>query len=188
MSKVNGYVVVEDSPMYQTSYQGIARYPVWPLDSYSDPISILLSDTILHNFCSNPILNIICTPDYNLVSQYLLHCQNLGIRTKLFWIEAFSMSCAKNTVLSPKIEHGIWLGIDYVCSADASYLLDDGDFVFRRFSTELYEAKTKMTLYGLFNSFSDAIRYARCRTTLDTEREGIEHLSNEALAVTYQIA
>ncbi len=187
MSMAKGFIVVEDSPVLQVPYRGIAQFPVWPLDGYSDSVSVLLSDAILDNFCSTPTLNIICTSDYDLVSQYLRHCQDLGISTKLFWIEAYDKNCDKSTVLSPSTEHRIWLGIDYIYSADASYLLDDGNFVFCRFPKALSEAKANMTPYGLFNSFSDAICYAECRSTIDTEMEGLEHLSYEVFAAIYQM-
>ena len=187
MDRVAGYIVVEDSPMHSTPYWGIARFPSWPLDSYDDAISILLSDAILDNFCSNPSLNIICIPDYDLVTRYLQHCQHLGIPTKLFWVEAYDKEYAKSLVLPQNTQHSIWLGIDFVYSADASYLFDDGDFVFDQFPLVLSKAKADMTTYGLFNSFSDAICYAEYRATLDTEREGLEHLTHEVFAAIYQI-
>ena len=187
MAKVVGFMVVEDSPMHHSPYRGIAQSPVWPLDSFGDPVSILLSNAILDVFCANPVLNIICSSNHDLISQYLQHCQNLGISTKLFWIEAYDKCCAKNTRLFPSADNGKWLGIDYISSADASYLFDDGEFVFQRFSDELSKVKANMTPYGLFNSFSDAISYAEYRATLDTETEGIEHSSHEVFAAIYQI-
>ena len=187
MSKTQGFIVVSDASVEKDVYGGIAQYLVWPLDGYTDPTSILLSDKILYEFCSDPKLNIICTMNHDLIAQYLQHCQDLKIPTKLFWIEAYDKYCTNGAVLAPSTEHCVCLGVDYIYSADASYLFDDGNFLFRRFPKELSEAKSNMTPYGLFHSFSDAICYAEYRATLDTEREGLEDLSYEVFAAIYQI-
>jgi hypothetical protein len=173
---LSGYVIVLDTICSDIDYFGIARYNAWPLDSFTDDNSKILSYKVFQIGINSQIPLTLPTTQICLLNSYLEHCIELGLSVKLFYLST-------QTGLFPADMH--YLGCDYISSIDASYIYDDGQVLFAMFPQKLGEIRQHMTASGLFQSYKDANQYAAIRRQLDCEKLGLEYNCEEIFVETF---
>ncbi len=175
---LSGFVVVRDSTYIGGDYFGVARYAAWPLNLFSDKKAQTLSDEVFQRSINAPIPLTLPTAQADLLASYLVHCSELSVSVKLFYL-------SEREGLPP--DNANYLGYDYISSIDLSYIYEDGDSIFSMFPIKLSSIHLRMTSSGLFQSYEDASQYAAIRRQLDCEKLGLEYNGEELLVETFLV-
>lgn len=178
---MSGFVIAQDNVQTCGNYLGIARFTTWPLAQSNNELTQSLSRNVFLQSINAPLPLTLPVTSADLLVAYLERCHDLGLKTKLFYLDTFERS------LPPNI-YGNSLGWDYIASLDLSYINDDGSLLFSMFPQKLSDIKARMTPFGLFGSRKDAEQYAAIRKSLDCENFGIEYNGEEFYAETFQIS
>jgi hypothetical protein len=150
------------------SYRGTYKYQSWPLENLNDPVSVKLTsetqkwairydseDTI---YC-NPII-----PDRQFCLEYLNHCQENGIKTRLL----FCQTEINTPVWDSSLPELTFLGYDYSVPCDLySAIVEDlscfGEYLAHPFYSDMIHCKEKLNKYKLFDKEEDMNKYIEIR-------------------------
>lgn len=177
-----GYLIAEVTDQTWGNYQGFGGMLPWPLDCRKDQLSVSLAEEGFMRWMEQPIGSLALSGDVQYVTRYCRRCISLSIAIRVFWIECGNEPHrgAPQDRCSDSFE---FLGWDYLASADASYLFDDGDALLG----ELYKAGGRLNEHDLFPTLKDAKQYASLRKRALERGMRIEQTGDEYFVRVFRV-
>lgn len=176
----SGYLVCKkdmNADAQEATYQGFAKYDLWPLACCKDSISVALSKEFYARWFSHPMdsfgrYSLMLLDDLNYIVRYCAHCRSLSIEYQVFFVED---SEAQSVIALQESSLFEFIGWDYIASVDASYLFDDGNYVMEKYAPYA----DLLNENGLFTTLENAKQYAMIRKQALLNGEDIELLGDE---------
>ena len=186
MNNIKGFLVLLNYPIEESRYDGIAKYPAWPLSTCTSKHAIILSNAQFNEWLDSPKSNLMITENCELIMRYVKQCHIEQIDFQLLWLS----TCAETPVMPTMSTNYFFefMGWDYLASLDASYLFDDGEMFFTMYPEELQGVRHRMTKYGLFASKEDALLYSNVRKKANIGTDRIEQLNDEYFVSVFRLS
>ncbi len=143
-------------------YSGIGRYTTWPLEDFSDDISVALNKEAQDRWFGYTD-SLWVVPDAEYLRRYKRHCDALHLPT--FCLQVESINCAPLSSADLPVEQV--LGLDYVDADMAtSCLYEDLTMETEAVRAAFAPILRSLNVHGLLNHMQDMQRYLSIRDRL----------------------
>ena len=171
----NGFLIksYEEQSPYETdkTYLGIGRYVTWPLDTFTDDVSVNLTTEAIERWLGYQDNRLYVVPDLDYLQRYTYHCQELNISTFCMQVES-SNSIITTEVCLPVVRY---LGYEYVdVDMSTSCMHEDLTTNDNYIQSVFAPIKQSLNMYGLIDSIDKMQQYKQFRKKLIREGYDME--------------
>ena len=171
----NGFLIksYEEQSSYtgDDTYLGIGRYITWPLDTYTDTVSVSLTTEAIERWFGYQDNRLYVVPDLEYLQRYVYHCRELNV--PIFCMQVESSNSIITTAFSLPVVR--CLGYEYVdVDMSTSCMREDLSTDDTYLQSIFAPIKQSLNMYGLIDSIDIMHQYELRRKQLINEGYDME--------------
>lgn len=171
----NGFIIksYEEQSSYRDddTYLGIGKYITWPLDTFTDTVSVSLTKEAIERWFGYQDNRLYVVPDLEYLQRYAYHCRELNI--SIFCMQVESCNSIITTAFSLPVTR--CLGYEYVDVDMSTSCMREDLFADNTYIQSIFAPiKQSLNMYGLIDSIDIMQQYKLRRKQLINEGYDIE--------------